>query len=262
MSIKKILRRGAWGEDERNQKLLAEIWGDYINWPKRRKGENGWLVKQLKKYNCQKIFDSAAGDGCDAIYLIKEGFDVIANEIDQFFAQKVLANARKENIQLEILNLDWIELTKEIPGQSFDAVLCLGNSLTCLFERKKQLAALKQFHAILKDRGILIIDERNYQYYLDNRKQVLKGDLHYSGNYLYCGQDVHSRPIEIEDDRIKFELFNERTRKKAYWTVYPFKRGELKKLLEETGFSKIEQYSDYQLGEKHGAEFYFYVCQR
>ncbi len=71
MSIKKILRRGNWMRDERNRKLLAEMWGDYIDWSKRRKGESGWLIKQLKKYNCQKILDSSMGDGCDAIYLTK-----------------------------------------------------------------------------------------------------------------------------------------------------------------------------------------------
>jgi len=77
----KIFRRGDWIKNGKNQKLLAEMWGDYIDWEKRRKGENSWLVKQLKKYNCQKIFESSLGDGCDPIYLIKEGFNVTSNDI-------------------------------------------------------------------------------------------------------------------------------------------------------------------------------------
>lgn len=262
MPNNKIFRRGDWIEDGENQKLFAEMWGDYIDWEKRRKGENSWLVKQLKKYNCQKVFDSCLGEGCDSIYLIKEGFDVTSNDIDELIIQKALENAKKQNVQLKITNLDWRELTKEIPEESFDAVLCLGNSLTCLFGQKNQIIALKQFYTILKDGGILIVDERNYQYILDNRDKILKGDYRYSGKYIYCGKCIHSRPIEIEDNKIKYELYDERTKKKSFFIVYPFKRGELKKLLEESGFQKIEQYSDYQAGYNPKADFFMYVCQK
>lgn len=93
----KIFRRGDWIKDRANQKLLAEMWGDYIDWQKRREGENSWLVKQLRRFNCQKIFDSSLGDGCDSIYLIKEGFDVTSNDIDEVFIQKARENAERES---------------------------------------------------------------------------------------------------------------------------------------------------------------------
>ena len=262
MSNSKKLRRGEWIENEEIQKFFVKIWKDYIDWEKRRKGEDGWLVKELKKHNCQKIFDSSLGDGCDSIYLIKNGFDVASNDIDELIIQKAFENAKKENVQLNITNLDWRELTKEIPEQSFDAVLCLGNSLTSLLRPKDQIAVLKQFYAILKDRGILIIDERNYQYILDNRDKVLKGDYRYSGKYLYCNKCVRSRWIQIEDNKVKYEIYDERTNERAFFTLYPFKRGELRKFLEKAGFQKIEQYSDYQPGDNPKADFYFYVCQR
>ena len=258
----KIFRRGDWIADGNNQKLLAEMWGDYIDWQKRRGGENSWLVKQLRRFNCQKIFDSSLGDGCDSIYLIKEGFDVISNDIDEVFIQKAIDNAKKEGVKLKILELDWRELTREIPEESFDAVLCLGNSLTCLFGRKNQITALKQFRAILRKGGILIIDERNYQYILDNRKEILKGNFRYSGKYLYCGKHVHGHPIEINNNRLKIEYRDERIDKRARVIVYPFKKDELKQLLGGVGFQIIEQYSDYQPGYNPEADFYAYVCQK
>jgi hypothetical protein len=33
----RISKRGEWIKDERNSKLLAEMWGDYIDWEKRMK---------------------------------------------------------------------------------------------------------------------------------------------------------------------------------------------------------------------------------
>jgi len=257
------LRRGDWIETNGNQIRLAEMWGDYIDWEKRRKGENGWLVKQLKRFNCQKIFDAALGDGCDSIYLIKEGFDVTSNDTDEIFIKKALENAKKHKVQLKIFELDWRELHKKIPEQSFDAVLCLGNSLTCLFGHKSQITALKNFYSILKEKGVLIIDERNYQYLLDNREAILKEKLYpFSHKYLYCGKHIHSKLIELKDDKVRFEFYDERTNKKAYCVGYPFKRGELRQMLEEVGFRNIEQYSDYQLGYNPKADFYTYVYQR
>ena len=262
MSQDKKPKRGDWIKDEKNQKLLVEMWGDYIDWNKRREMEKGWLVNQLKRFNCKKIFDSCVGDGCDAIYLIKQGFNVVGNDIDEVFIQKALQNVKKENVQLKIVNLDWRELTKEIPEQSFDAVLCTGNSLYCLFGRENQIKALKQFYTILKKGGILIIDERNYQYVLDNREEILKQKPHTTG-CMYYGKRVYGRIIEIKDDRIKYKLCDkEKDKKAAFVIMQPFRRGELKENLEKVGFQKIEQYSDYQPGKKPEAIFYMYICQK
>lgn len=263
MPKSKTPKRGDWIKDEKSQKLLVEMWGDYINWEKRRKMEKGWLVNRLKRFNCKKVFDSCVGDGCDAIYLIKQGFDVVGNDIDDVFIQKTLQNIKKENVQLNITNLDWRELTKQIPEQSFDAVLCTGNSLCCLFGRGNRIKALKQFYAILKKKGILIIDERNYQYVLDNREEILRQKPHTTG-CMYCGEHVYFRIIEIKDNRIKYKVCREEKDKKAAFiaVIEPFRQGELKKSLEKVGFKTIEQYSDYQVGEKPKAIFYMYICQK
>src|SRR4030042_2838084 len=243
-----------------NSKNLVEMWGNLIDWKKRRKGENGFLVNQLRKHNASKIFDAALGDGCDSIYLLQQGFDVMSNEIDKVFLTKALHNAEANNTQLKISDLDWRELNKELDAEFFDAVIILGNSLTYLFTKEAQLKALEQFYRILKKGGILIVDERNYQNILDNREKILKGDFNYSGKYVYCGEKVHARPIELSDNRAKFEYADERTNKKAHLVMYPWKRGELKKLLQKTGFTSIQQYSDYSLEENPDADFYQYVC--
>ncbi|MDP1845672.1 MAG: class I SAM-dependent methyltransferase [Candidatus Moranbacteria bacterium] len=243
-----------------NSQNLVDMWGDLIDWKKRREGENGFLIDQLRKHNVRRVFDAALGDGCDSIYLLQKGFDVTSNEIDKTFLAKALQNAKANNVQLKITSLDWRELDKELEIESFDAVIILGNSLTYLFTKETRLKALEQFRRILKKSGILIIDERNCQNILDNRDEILKGNFNYSGKYVYCGEKVHGRPIEISDDKVKFEYTDERTNKIAYLAMYPWKRDELKKLLQEAGFELIEQYSDYLPKENPDADFYQYVC--
>jgi SAM-dependent methyltransferase len=262
MNKEKRLLRYNWTGDYKNSKLLVEMWGDYIRWEQRWKTVGKWLVKQLRRHNCQKIFDSALGDGCDSIYLVKKGFDVISNDVEKLFIKKAIKNAKKYKVQLQITNLDWRELTQKIPKGTFDAVLCLGNSLTCLFEREDQIIALREFKKILKKNGILIIDERNYQLILDNRERFLKGEYSTTGKFLYCGKYVHSKPVLIREDLIKFEVFDLRSGKKAYFFVYPFKKGELQKLLFKANFRKIEKYSDYKYCDDPLASYYTYICHR
>lgn len=244
-----------------NQRVLVELWTDFINWDKRRLGENGFLLNTLKKFHCQKVFDTCLGDGADSIYLLKNGFNVTSNDIDELFIQKAKEHAKKHKVTLNITEYDWRELDKHFQEKSFDAVLCLGNSLTYLFKKKDQLKALKNFLYILKDNGILIIDERNYQYFLDKREEIVKeGKFRYSGKYVYCGDKIHGKPVEISDDKVRMEYKDELTGKKGYLIIYPFKKGELLNLLKEAGYRKIEQYSDYKKGYNPNADFYQYVC--
>jgi len=38
-----------------NSKVLVAMWADFINWNKRRLGENGFLLNTLKKFHCQSF---------------------------------------------------------------------------------------------------------------------------------------------------------------------------------------------------------------
>ena len=53
-----------------NSKNLVQMWREFIDWDKRRAGEDNFLVNQFHKYNVKKVFDAALGDGCDSIYII------------------------------------------------------------------------------------------------------------------------------------------------------------------------------------------------
>lgn len=56
------------------------------------------------------------------------------------------------------------------------------------------------------------------------------------------------------------EYTDERTEKKGYLVMHPFRRGEMKNLLAKIGFASVEQFSDYKAGENYNADFYQYVC--
>lgn len=139
-----------YADSAENSRIRAEIWGDFVNWEGRRKGENGFLVNQLKEHGVKKVLDVALGDGVDTIYLLQQGFDVSCNEVDDAFKTKAIQNAKKFGLEIKPTALDWRKLSEVYPENSFDAIICLGASLVCLFERDAQIQALKEFYSILK----------------------------------------------------------------------------------------------------------------
>lgn len=96
---------------------------------------------------------------------------------------------------------------------------------------------------------------------MDNRDAAIHGGLHSTGKYVYTGlSKVGARYIEVTDQAMTVEYTHHEIGKRAYYRFYPFKKGELFGLLRAAGFSKIEQFSDYQPGEDPEADFYQYVC--
>ncbi len=254
--MKKILNGKHYSKD------LVESWADFIDWKARRKGENGFLKETLERFKCKKVFEACLGDGCDSIYLLKEGFDVTSNDLDIMFIKKAQQNARKEKVKLYITGFDWRELDKKFEEESFDSVICLGNSLTHLFDEENQLKTLANFYKIIKKKGVLIIDERNYQYMLDNKEKILNENFRYSGKVVYCGKNVKGYPVKISDKKVVMEYFDKIRNKKFQLSLYPFKKGELYTLLCRAGFKKIQQFSDYIKGFNSKADFYTYVCMK
>jgi len=232
---------------------------DFINWDLRKKGEKNFFIELLKKYNCKTVFNSALGDGYDTINLMKTGFQVISNEVDPTFREQAKQNAAQQGIKLEnILDYDWRAMPDSL-SNSCDALICLGNSIAYLMNRKDQLSALTNFYKILRPGGIAVIDTRNYDYMLDQREHILKDPLHnfsYSGKYYYGGDKIKGYPIIIEPKRVIMEYLHLDTGKKTHLELYPFRRKEFMRIMNDSGLKVIESYGDFNATKVEGADFY------
>ncbi len=238
------------------------MWRDFVDWEARLNSpEIPFLVRQFRNRTAQ-VLDACLGDGFDSIQLLKQGMNVTSNDIDPHFIEKALENASHNGVTLNVTTHNWLEIDRQFPEDHFGGIFCLGNSLTYLFSQKDQLRALENFRKILAKDGVLIIDERNYQYFLDKREQILEGDFNYSHQVVYCGKKVDGRPIEISDQKVVMQYTHAETGERGYLELYPFKRGELRKLLKRAGFQIIHQYSDYQETFNPDADFYQYVCAK
>lgn len=239
---------------------VVGLWGDLIDWPNRLQREGPFLVQHLKEHHCHRVFDACLGDGVDSIYLLQHGFSVISNESDAAFRSRAMKNAADHYVCLEISQYDWRNLDQYVPANLFDAIICLGNSLTYLFEAQERELVMRNFRALLRPGGILVIDERNYPYMLANREKILhEGAPTSARKVVYCGKKVVAKPIVIDDSLVVMHYRHKESLQEGHLSMYPFKKGELRTLL-EGHFEYLEIFSDFEKGYDAEAGFYQHIC--
>jgi len=238
--------------------LIAEIWPDYVNFEKRRTKEIPFILNNMNKEvtTQPKIFDSCLGSGATSIGLKLANLEnVDSNEIDPHYEKIAKAHADKNNVNLNITNHNWFDLAQSI-NKKYDIVLCLGNSLTYLFDKEHRTKTIENFYKILEDQGTLIIDERNYP-------TILNNSFTHSGQYIYCNKDVVETKVKYATDNVVVLEFDHKLKNvKTHICVYPLKDNELHNLLENAGFKNIKKFYNYKETKDPYCEFITYVCKK
>lgn len=254
-------------------KVMGPIWNEFSPLPG-RKEHHAFLFNVIQKFSSKKsihIFETCLGSGLDAVPLANANYKITANEFDENYLRTAEQQIFKEGVKIEIVSYDWLELDQYKPQSLFDVVLCVGNSICYIFGQKEQMKVIKNFKNLLRKNGLLIIDERNFQFMLDHRADILyKKDevvANHSGlnkHVLYGSEKYYPYPVEISDDLVVMGLWQQgKANPISHFYFYPFKRGELQSILEIIfGEENVEVYCDYKKGKIAEAGFYQYRCRK
>ncbi|KAG8177898.1 hypothetical protein JTE90_024607 [Oedothorax gibbosus] len=157
--------------DAQADAIVADGWDNYIGDVDHRLANYAeFLVEFLKKKNSRHIYmDAACGTGIDSIMLLENGFKVTSVDSSDNMVKLTLKKRwkrREERAFNEwvIQKADWLTLPQKLakPDKGFDAIICIGNSITYLLDMGDIQLAIQNFHYMLKPGGWLIIDHRNY----------------------------------------------------------------------------------------------------
>ncbi|MEK6834950.1 MAG: class I SAM-dependent methyltransferase [Nanoarchaeota archaeon] len=219
-------------------KELVESWDeDLINWKKREEGEGDFFINILKKNNVKTVLDISLGTGYDSIKLIKTGFIVKSCDGNKEMINKAIENADKHKVRLDVKQCEWSKLVENY-NEKFDAIICLGNSFTHLFSEKDRESVINQIYFLLNNNGVLVIDQRNYDY-------LLSHDYKSKHKYYYCGNNIKIDIIYRSNNLIKIKY----TKKgNGFFTLdlYPIRIEEMKSLIKKVGFGSIKTYGDFE----------------
>jgi ubiquinone/menaquinone biosynthesis C-methylase UbiE len=212
-------------------------WDELIDWKRRYEAEDGFFEKLLKQYDAQKILDAACGTGFHTVTLARSGFDVTASDGAATMLEKAKENADRFGLQgVDFVEADWTSLTESFQGEKFDAIVCLGNAFTHLFEEEDRIQALNEMHALLNDGGIAVIDHRNYDKILD------KG-FDSKHQFYYVG-DVEVSPEEINDKYVRLR-YSYADGSYYHLTLSCLRQDYMDGLLQNVGFEDVIKYGDF-----------------
>jgi glycine/sarcosine N-methyltransferase len=262
-----------WGLQTMFEPQLADQWHRFVSAQARVEALGPFVEDRIQRLKTKRprILDAATGIGCDSIYLIDRGYDVVSNEIEHKFASFAREVAETSGVKLKLKRYDWRHFEHMAQASSFDVVLAFGNSLSCLEAEVDVRAVLARFCHLLRPGGLLIVDERNYPAMAAKREEMTRPDFRIPPTFPYCGTSIQARPIDVPDrlgvdgDLLTLEYDQSSDGEKVgTFKVLPFAEGQLRGLLEDTGFVDIEAL--YNLRDPNGsaesAAFVTYCARR
>src|SRR4051812_34619866 len=110
-----------------------------------------------------RVLDCAAGTGQLAVGLALRGFAVTATDGSPRMIARARALAARHGVALEAATCAWAELGGRPWAERFDAVLCVGNSLTHAEGRAGRREALAGMARSLRPGGLLLVTSRNWE---------------------------------------------------------------------------------------------------
>jgi SAM-dependent methyltransferase len=110
-----------------------------------------------------RVLDCAAGTGQLAVGLALRGFDVTASDASAAMVERTRALAAARGAVLDAVVRTWEGWGEVGVPEPFDAVFCVGNSLTHAGPRGDRRVALAAMAGLLRAGGVLVVTSRNWE---------------------------------------------------------------------------------------------------
>jgi SAM-dependent methyltransferase len=189
-----------------------------------------------------RVLDCAAGTGQLAVGLALRGLDVVATDASPAMVERTRALADRHHATLVAARRAWEELPEQGWDGSFDAVFCVGNSLTHAAGTARRRAALRAMAGVLRDGGLLVLTSRNWE-----RVRAAGSGLRVADRLVERGGEravvIHSWTIaDGWDDRHLLDVAVARldddggvTTRSERLSFWPFRHGDLREDLRPAG---------------------------
>lgn len=192
------------------------------------------------------LLDLACGTGTITRLFTRRGFQTTGVDLAPAMLDAARREALAENLIIPFIQQDAADLN--LPGQSFDAVLCLFDSLNYILDAARLRQAFARVHAHLQPGGSFIFDV-NTEYALAEgmfNQSCSRRDepLHYRWRSRYnpetqiCTVNMH---FSFDDGTGKRKPFHETHKQRAYY------KDALVTWLHEAGFAEVAVYDAYSI---------------
>jgi glycine/sarcosine N-methyltransferase len=220
---------------------IANDYDRMISFEKRLDIEEPKFRKLVEKYSITSALDAGAGSGFHSVLLARCGVQVTAVDISGEMLRKLEQNAKDQNLIIKTVKSDFIKLP--LPTPSFDAVICLGNSLVHIPTIAHLKKAITNFAKLLNPGGIMILQILNYDRVMKQKERLQSikksGDNLYIRYYEFHKKHILFNLLTINAETLRHELHSV--------LIKPIMSSEIKNIIKNSGFVKIQSYGDLAL---------------
>lgn len=212
-----------------------------------------FVKNRAGELNGKRILDVGCATGELAFHLAHEGAEVTGIDLNDDLLQQAknrIGSFQTVKINFQAANM--LELENDFQKESFETVLCFGNTLVHLETKELILQMLKGVFAILKPGGQFLLQILNYDYILN--EQVTELPLIETENIQF----IRKYKMVENNPHIQFQtklvLKNENEVISNQTTLLPLQHNHLVDLLNKAGFRNIELFSNFKresFGGKH-----------
>jgi SAM-dependent methyltransferase len=222
----------------------------FVNWDSRLGAEMPFLVEQLRAAGAERVLDTGCGTGMHAVALAGEGFEVVAADASTTMVEAARANVARSGLEVSVVQASFGSHAQlDLPP--FDAVLCLGNSLPHVLTETGLAATLSDFGECLRPTGSVIIQSRNFDSVMSAKDRWMAPQSHTDVSGL---DRVYVRFYDFEPSGLlTFNIVTLSEQPGGGWrqapsstTLWPQRMAEVKRGLQQAGFSRIDWYGDLQ----------------
>lgn len=145
----------------------------FSSWDKVMERQMKELVPLFIKHQVKNVLDCACGTGLQSIGLAEQGYIVTASDLSKSMLEIARKNAEDKDIaNMSFLQSDFREIDMKVDS-TFDAVICMGNSIPHLKKDNDILEAFKSVYRCLRHEGLALFDIRNYDEMLEKKERFL-----------------------------------------------------------------------------------------
>lgn len=161
---------------------FSQDYDRFVNWEERLAFElpfiQSWLSRLPARSTPMSVLDAACGTGMHAIALARLGYSTAGADLSSAMIERARINASAAGVAVRFDAAGFGRLSSTFGFASFDALLCLGNSLPHTLTPSELEAALVDFHACLRPGGIVLIQNRNFDQVMAERRRWMDPQSH------------------------------------------------------------------------------------
>ncbi len=221
---------------------LAASFDVMTDWHSRLAYELPFLQASLERHHARAVLDVACGTGGHVIALGQRGYRVAGSDASSAMIARASESAKRAGLAIPFAVATFQQL-RDTWHEPFEAVLCLGNSFPHVLADDAALDSLANMHACLRDGGILVLHNLNYDKRLRDKPRWFGVD----SGALNGAEALIWRFCDYGTDRIDFHIATFTKRGDGKWSVSvettpqrPYLASELQDLLRRAGFRNID----------------------